>query len=96
MKTIMKTLYTKAEPDPWRGGFPAKREARLLFTMIGRNGDTVEKIRELIAVPPRIESVLRAYAAHSPAEGPSIEGVLRYRRKVAKEFEALLRVSAGA
>ena len=52
--------------DPWSFGLSAKNEARLLFAMIGRNGDTVETIRELIAVPPRTERLLKAYAEQNP------------------------------
>lgn len=69
-------------------------EALGLLTLVGRNGDTVETVRKLIEVPPRIETALRAYAASphqaTPDERRGIERALRFRRKVALEFERLL------
>jgi hypothetical protein len=41
-------------------------EAQILFDMVGRNGDTVEGIRELVRVPAKIESALRIYARKVP------------------------------
>ena len=40
-------------------------EADALYRIIG-DGNTVEELRELIAVPPRIEWALRAYAKAHP------------------------------
>ena len=37
----------------------AKQEASPDCQLAGQNGDTVESLRELIAVPPRIEALLR-------------------------------------
>ena len=37
----------------------AKQEARQLASMLGKNGDTVESLRELIAVTPQTEALLR-------------------------------------
>lgn len=66
-------------------------EARILFTLIGRNGNTVEKIRELIAVPPEIEAVLRAYTVRYPEDGASVGRALEFRRRVGEEFERLVK-----
>jgi hypothetical protein len=41
-------------------------EARGLYLMLGQDGNTVEAIRELIAVPPLIEWVLGAFARAIP------------------------------
>jgi hypothetical protein len=38
----------------------ARDEARALCRMFGQDGNTVQELRELIAVPPRIELELRA------------------------------------
>ena len=46
--------------DELLGGQSAHDEARLLYRMI-REETTVEEIRELIAVPARVEAVLRAF-----------------------------------
>ena len=58
--------------------------------MIGRNGDTIESIRELIMVPPEIERTLRLYLRWHPEDADGIERVLKFRSRVAKEFEELL------
>ena len=50
--------------------------------MVGRNGDTVDSIRELIAVPPEIEHALGLYAKRFPEDAPAIEKVLRFRTRV--------------
>lgn len=69
---------------------PVKEEARALFEMIGRNGDSVESIRELIQVSPKIETWLLEQARHSPRGRRGIEKVLDFRRRVAAEFEQLI------
>ncbi len=63
--------------------------------MVGRNGDSVETIRELIAVPAKVEAVLLAYAKRHPEDQQGIEGALEFRRRVAEEFERLVLVSQG-
>jgi hypothetical protein len=49
--------------DELLGRRSAREEARSLYLMLGQDGNTAESLRELIAVPQRIERVLRAYAA---------------------------------
>lgn len=58
-------------------------------TNIGRHGDTVESIRELIVVLQEIERTLRLYLRRHP-EDEGIERVLEFRSRVAEEFEELL------
>ena len=53
-------------------------------------GSTSEELRELIAVPPRIDRVLPAYARAYPEEAPRVERNLKFRQIVAREFERLL------
>jgi hypothetical protein len=55
---------------------------------------SVEELRELIAVPPRIKRVLRAYAKAHVEDAHWIEACLKFRKAVAEEFERLL--CAGA
>lgn len=75
---------------PWLDRAVAPREEALsLFALIGRNSDTVEPVRELIAVPPRMEAALLLYAKRNPEDALSIERVLQFRRRVAEEFERL-------
>jgi hypothetical protein len=66
----------------------AREEARILFEMMQRSGDTVESIRELIVVPPEIEEAL--YARRHPEDAYGIERVLKFRQRVADEFERLV------
>jgi len=73
------------------GAVGARAEARGLFRMLGHDGNTVEDLRELIAVPPRIERVLRAYAWAHAEDARWIEASLNFRLAVAREFERLLR-----
>lgn len=76
--------------SPWLDRPVAPREEALsLFALVGRNGDTVESIRELIAVPPHIEAALLLYAERNPEEAFGIERGLQFRRRVAEEFERL-------
>ena len=44
----------------------AEQEARQLAGLLGKNRDTVESFRELIAVSPRVEALLRAFAQQHP------------------------------
>jgi hypothetical protein len=50
----------------------------------------IEELRELIAVPPNIERVLRAYAKAHVEDAQWIESCLKFRKAVAEEFERLL------
>ena len=68
-------------------------EARGLYKMLS-TGSTVEELRALIAVPPRIERALRSYAQENARDACWIEAALRFRQAVAREFERL--VAEGA
>jgi hypothetical protein len=75
--------------NPWAIRNPLD-EARDLYRMVVYGSCTVESIRDLISVPPEIESALLAYADHFPKDGDRIRCVLQFRRKVGEEFERLL------
>jgi len=62
----------------------------MLLALLGRNGDTPESLRKLIAVPPRIEAALRGYAAANLEERELIERGLKFRAEVLVEFERLV------
>jgi hypothetical protein len=64
-------------------------EARKLLMLIGRNGDTIESIRDLIAVPPEIERTMRLFVLEHPEESGGVERVLEFRRRVSEEFDLL-------
>ena len=78
------------EGGAWRCTEP-KWEARCLVQLLGKNGHTIDKLRELIRVTPKEEAILRVSALHSPILAEYIERVLRYRVQVAQEFERLVR-----
>ena len=78
------------EGGAWRCAEP-KWEARCLVQLLGKNGHTIDKLRELIRVTPKEQAILRTSALHSPILAEYIERVLRYRVQVAQEFERLIR-----
>lgn len=67
-----------------------RQEARILFGMMQRNGNTIESIRELIAIPPMIEGALTLYARKHPEDAFGVERVIAFRQRVAEEFELLI------
>jgi hypothetical protein len=56
-------------------GQSARTEACCLYRLLGQDRNTVGALRELIAFPPRIERVLRAFARVQPEEAQAIEKV---------------------
>lgn len=58
--------------------------------MLGHDGNIVEELRELIAVPPRIERALSAFARAHPEEAYFVERTLMFRQAVLREFERLV------
>lgn len=68
-------------------------EARGLFRLLS-TGHSVEGLRALIAVPPKLECVLKAYAQENPCEAYWIESCIKFRIAVAREFERLVAASA--
>ena len=82
---------------------PAVRsEAASLVKMVGRYGasTSLKSIRQLIAVPPKIETIFRAYAQavrpESALESGAVLRVVRWRERVLAEFNRLLRSSKPA
>lgn len=70
---------------PW-----ADAEVRSLYRLVERRVETVDGVRELIAVPPRVEKTLEAYARQNPDQACWVGQVLRFRRTVLEKFELLL------
>jgi hypothetical protein len=73
----------------------ALAEAHGLYRMIHAEC-SVEELRELIAVPPHIERVLRAYAKAHVEDAHWIEARLKFKQAVAGEFERLLCAGTAA
>jgi hypothetical protein len=65
-------------------------EARDFYEAVNRRALTIEESRDLIAVPPRIASVLLAYARVHTEDAEFIRGILRFRQRIAEEFEFLI------
>ena len=79
-----------AEEDTFAlGRQSARAEALGLYRMFGHDGNTIDALRELIAVPPKIEQVLLAFARAHPQE-TYIEKNLKFRQAAGREFERLL------
>ena len=69
--------------------FASNRGARVVW-LVGKNGDTAETLRELISVSDRELTELHEWAAcSSPAVAVGIENMLKFRSKVAREFDRL-------
>ena len=62
---------------------------------MGKNGHTIEALRELIRVAPEEEAALRAFALQHPEMAEHIERALRYRIRVEEEFERLVSRTSG-
>lgn len=71
-----------AEDSYSLGRQSTRAEARGLYRILGQDGNTLEELRELIAVPPKIERVLRAYMKAHPEEAHGVEGGLKFRQSV--------------
>lgn len=93
-KRLADLEWVESHTDLAAGLPSAKDEARALLALVqGRNGGTekaFEEVRELIAVPPGAMCALLSYCRKHPAEREGIERVLRFRRRVAEEFEKLV------
>jgi hypothetical protein len=65
------------------------REARSLFVAIGRNGETVDSIRELICLDQENRKILTNFAAAYPEEVWVLRA-LEFRERVLEQFERLV------
>jgi hypothetical protein len=87
---IRKRYQYFAETPILVGDIPSARvEARNLYAVIRRGQETVQSVRELIAIPLQVEAVLKSFAVAFPAEAWWIRRVVKYRRAVGEEFERL-------
>lgn len=68
---------------------PPRIEALARLETLSR-GVTLGDIRELIAIPPETEQLLREYAAEHPEERGKISRTIELRRVVGEEFERLI------
>jgi hypothetical protein len=82
-------IAVRGRENPWAIRNPLD-EARDLHRMVTYGSCTIESMRDLISVPPEIESALLAYANRFPKDGERIHCVLQFRRRVGQEFERLV------
>jgi hypothetical protein len=82
-------VVSSGSENPWAIRNPLD-EARDLHRMVIHGSCSVDSVRDLISVPPEIESALLAYADRYPKDGQRIHCVLQFRRNVGVEFERLL------
>lgn len=61
-------MADESTTDELPGRQSVRDEARGPYRMLGRKRNTVEGLRELIAVPPKIESVPRTCTKESPED----------------------------
>jgi hypothetical protein len=84
-------VFASGDCFQWLDGAQAPRdEARGLFVLVRGNAASVESVRDLIAVPPGIESALRLYMTRHPEDAQGIEKVLEFRKRVREEFDRLV------
>jgi serine/threonine protein kinase len=70
----------------FEGDLGPRTEARGFVALVRADGESVESVRELIDIPPRVERVLRSYMRQYPEEAADVEKVLRFRKNVREEF----------
>jgi hypothetical protein len=75
----------------WLDGDVGPRiEARGLVALVRTDAESVESVRELIDIPPRVERVLRYYMRTHPEDAAGLEKALRFRKSVREEFDRLV------
>jgi hypothetical protein len=84
----------KRDGDLWRPGSPAI-EALCLYEMIGKNGDDVQSLRELIAMSDADRRELRLWTEQEPQLRYKIEGMIYYRELVLSAFNRLVENNAA-
>lgn len=69
---------------------PARVEAEALYHMVQSGRDTIDNVRELIAVPPKLEAYVRDFSFPNSGEQKRLLASLKFRKQVSKEFESLV------
>jgi hypothetical protein len=69
---------------------PARVEAEALYHMVQAGRDSVDNVRALIAVPPRLEASVRDSDFPNPGEQRKLLASLKFRKQVMQEFESLV------
>ena len=72
---------------------PEHIEARALVRLVKIGRMTLESARELIGIPDRQEQALNAFIRAAGKAGFGVSRAIAFRRKVAHEFETMVRVT---
>ena len=88
-KTKIRKVRGSSSRTFWSVPLP-RIEARALFQFLGR-GETLEAIRELIAVPREAEQLPRDDASEHSEDRQGLERVAEFGRLVGQGFERLYR-----
>lgn len=67
-----------------------EEKPKCLIRLLGKNGNTIDTLRQLIRASTEEETVLRAFALQHPEMAEYIERALRYRIRLEEEFESLV------
>lgn len=78
--------YTNRRPSR----SPARVEAEALYHMVQCGRDTIDNVRDLIAVPPKLEAYVRDLTFPNQGEQKRLLASLKFRKQVSKEFESLV------
>ena len=68
---------------------PAATKARAILELVRRRQIDADQARELIAVPPQTEAMLRAFASQCPGDGRLLLRIVEFRALVLAEFDRL-------
>jgi hypothetical protein len=68
---------------------PETIEAQAIMRLVSFGSMTLDGARELISIPERQEMALSAFVSSSGRAGAPIGQAVKFRRKVAEEFEKL-------
>ena len=66
-------------------------EAASLLRMVGRNGETVDSVREVIRIDRESLKSLRGFAAIYPAESAWVREAIQFRGLILESFDQLTR-----
>ncbi len=79
----------------WYVGGSAKREARELFLMAGRNGHTIEELRGDISITTEEMVQVDRWCEQEPCLASRIRGAINYRGAVLAAFDKLVENDAA-
>lgn len=86
----MNFRFRRSLPHTRPSRSPARVEAEALYRLVQAGRDSVNDVRNLITVPPRLEQQVKDLPSAEPAERKRLLAGLRFRRQVLREFDNLV------